>query len=44
MHFLLTSENEIVNEIKRDGITSFHGIHVMPVKHNQKEVGGSQLL
>ena len=29
MHFLLISENEIFHEIKRDGITSLHGIHVI---------------
>ena len=28
MLFLLISENELFREIKRDGITSFHGIHV----------------
>ena len=27
IHFLLISENEFFHEIKRDGITSFHGIH-----------------
>ena len=26
-HFLLMSENEFFNDIKRDGITSLHGIH-----------------
>ena len=28
MPFLLTSENEFTHEIKYDGITSLHGIHV----------------
>ena len=28
MHVLLISENEFTHEIKRDGITRFHGIHV----------------
>ena len=28
IHFLLISENEFTHEIKRDGITSFHGIQV----------------
>ena len=27
IHFLLISENPFFCEIKRDGITSFHGIH-----------------
>ena len=27
MHFLAISENEFFHEIKRDGITSLHGIH-----------------
>ena len=27
MHFLLISENEFTHEMKRDGITSLHGIH-----------------
>ena len=27
IHFLLISENEFFQEIKRDGITIFHGIH-----------------
>ena len=27
MYFLLISENEIFHELKRDGITSLHGIH-----------------
>ena len=27
MHFLLISENWVFHEIKRDGITSLHGIH-----------------
>ena len=27
-YFLLLSENEFTHEMKRDGITSFHGIHV----------------
>ena len=26
-HFLLITENEFTHEIKRDGITSLHGIH-----------------
>ena len=29
MHFQLISEKEVTHEIKRDGITSFHGIHVL---------------
>ena len=29
MHFLLISENNFFHEIKRDGITSMHGIHVI---------------
>ena len=28
IHFLLTSETEILHEIESDGITSFHGSHV----------------
>ena len=27
MYFLLISENEFFHEVKRDGITSLHGIH-----------------
>ena len=29
MHFLLISENLFFHDIKRDGITSLHGIHVV---------------
>ena len=29
IHFLLTSKNEFFHEIKRNGITSLHGIHEM---------------
>ena len=32
MHFLVISENEFTNEIKRDGITSLLGIHVLRKK------------
>ena len=28
-HFLIISENSFFHEVKRDGITSFHGIHVV---------------
>ena len=28
MHFLIISENKFFHEIKRDRITSLHGIHV----------------
>ena len=31
MHFLLISENELFHEIKRDGITSLHGIHAKAI-------------
>ena len=34
MHFLLISENEIFHEIKHDGITSLHGIHVYQVSES----------
>ena len=29
LHFPLISENEFTHEIKRDGMTSFHGFHVL---------------
>ena len=29
MHFLSLSENEFFHDIKRDGITSLHGIHAL---------------
>ena len=35
IHFLLTSENEFFCEIKRDGITSLHGIHVLATTRKQ---------
>ena len=34
-HFLLRSENEFILEIKRDGMTSLHGIHVLLFSDHQ---------
>ena len=42
MHFLLISENEFFLEIKRDGITSLHGIHVKFGQHIAEAPIGSQ--
>ena len=52
MHFLLISENLFFHDIKRDGITSLHGIHVLHGNskisqqgfHSATGVGGSTTL
>ena len=38
MHFMLISENELFHEIKRDGITSLHGIQVVLLGPIQKSI------
>ena len=42
MHFLLILENEFFHEIKSDGITSLHGIHVIQVKPGPMETAANK--
>ena len=41
MHFLLISANEFFPEIKRDGITSLHGIHDVQIYRPACKLGSS---
>ena len=44
MSFFFFSENEFFHRIKRDGITSLHGIHEKERKEQEEEITGSARL